>query len=137
MNSERTAPAQRQAHQAADNGNQELLKQGTSDQEDIGASLYVTGDRKVAVNKAESGALAERFKLGGEREKCNVKDLTGKTGIHSQRHSNHTRGEICTHYKTMFCSTLLSIFLAHSTENNVKPCGYNTKPPPQRTPVPG
>lgn len=29
-NSERTAPAQRQAHQAADNGNQELLKQGTT-----------------------------------------------------------------------------------------------------------
>lgn len=33
-----------------------------SDQEDTGAALYLTEDRKVALNKVESGVV-ERFKV--------------------------------------------------------------------------
>lgn len=55
--------------------------------------------------------------------------LAGISGIHSQRQrplSPHKGEKSVLTIKS--CSTILSIFLEHSMENNVKPCQYNTKP---------
>lgn len=45
-----------------------------SSQEESGASLYLTEERKVVFNKVESGALAERFMVRAKRENPDVND---------------------------------------------------------------
>ena len=74
--SERTAHAQRQDRQTADAGKAGVTTvRYNSNQEEIGAALYLTEEeRKVVFNKVGSGALAERFKVRAKREKHDVND---------------------------------------------------------------
>lgn len=74
--SERTAHAQRQGHQTTDDSKAGVATIWyNSNQEEIGAALHLTEkERKVVFDKAESGALAERFKVRAKREKHDMKN---------------------------------------------------------------